>query len=47
MTEWQDATVIDSFVEFRPQPGELETEEQKTIAFLTYSDEGIYFGGIW
>ena len=33
MTEWQDATVIDSFVEFRPQPGELETEEQKTIAF--------------
>lgn len=46
MTEWQDATVIDSFVEFRPQPGELETEEQKTIAFLTYSDEGIYFGGI-
>lgn len=44
--EWMDASVIDSFTEFRPQPGDLELEGQKTIAYLSYSDEGIYFGGI-
>ena len=44
--EWSDAAILDSFTEFRPQPGDLELENQKTIAYITYSDEGIFFGGI-
>ena len=43
--EWKDATLLDQFVEFRPNPGQLEHEIHKTVAFLLYDNQGIYFGG--
>ncbi|MBK9256803.1 MAG: carbohydrate binding family 9 domain-containing protein [Saprospiraceae bacterium] len=43
--EWDDATVLNHFTEFRPNPGQPEHEIHKTIAYLLYDDEGIYFGG--
>lgn len=42
---WRDAAVMTDLVEFRPTVGALEKPETKTIAYLMYSDEGIYFGG--
>lgn len=44
-TAWQDAAVMTDMVEFRPKIGALENPANKTIAYLMYSDEGIYFGG--
>lgn len=44
-TAWQDAAVMTDMVEFRPKIGALEDPANKTIAYLMYSDEGIYFGG--
>ena len=32
-------------IEFRPTVGAIETPETKTVAYLLYNDEGIYFGG--
>ena len=42
---WRDAAVMTDMVEFRPKIGALEDPAVKTIAYLMYSDEGIYFGG--
>lgn len=42
---WKDAAVLDTLVEFRPKVGALENPETKTLAYLMYDDEGIYFGG--
>jgi hypothetical protein len=42
---WKDAAIMDSLVEFRPKIGALENPNNKTIAYLMYDDEGIYFGG--
>ncbi|MGQ0739655.1 MAG: DUF5916 domain-containing protein [Bacteroidota bacterium] len=42
---WKDAAVMTGLVEFRPNAGALEKPETKTIAYLMYNDEGIYFGG--
>lgn len=42
---WKDAAVMTDFVEFRPVVGRMETPETKTITYLMYDDEGIYFGG--
>ena len=44
-TAWQDAAVMTDMVEFRPKIGALEDPANKTVAYLMYSDEGIYFGG--
>lgn len=43
--EWKGASVFTDFVELRPNPGRKEAEVHKTIAYLLYDDEGIYFGG--
>lgn len=42
---WNEASVATGFVDFRPKVGAKENEETKTVAYLLYSDEGIYFGG--
>jgi hypothetical protein len=42
---WQDAALMTDMVEFRPKTGALEDPANKTVAWLMYNDEGIYFGG--
>jgi len=42
---WKDAPVMTNLVEFRPTVGKPENPDTKTIAYLLYDDEGIYFGG--
>lgn len=42
---WKDASIATDFVEFRPKVGAHEDAATKTIAYIMYSDEGIYFGG--
>ena len=42
---WKDAAQMTDLVEFRPTVGKLKNPETKTVAYLMYDDEGIYFGG--
>ena len=42
---WKDAAIMDSLVEFRPKVGALEDAPDRTVTYLMYNDEGIYFGG--
>jgi len=42
---WQDAAIMTNLVEFRPAAGKVENHENRTITYLMYDDEGIYFGG--
>lgn len=42
---WKDAAIMTNLVEFRPKVGAIESPETKTIAYLMYDDNGIYFGG--
>ena len=42
---WKDAAVMTDLVEFRPTVGRKENPENRTVAYLMYNDEGIYFGG--
>jgi len=42
---WKNAPVMTNLVEFRPKPGNIESFENRTEAYLLYDDEGIYFGG--
>src|ERR1043165_2494351 len=42
---WKDAAGMTSLVEFRPKVGALEDPANRTISYLMYNDEGIYFGG--
>ena len=42
---WKDAAVMTDMVEFRPNVGRHEDYANRTIAYLMYNDEGIYFGG--
>lgn len=42
---WHDAAVMTDLVEFRPKIGALEDPANRTVAYLMYNDEGIYFGG--
>src|SRR5687767_10176690 len=42
---WQDAAIMTNLIEFRPTPGKVENHETRTITYLMYDDEGIYFGG--
>lgn len=44
-TAWKDAAVMEKLYEFRPKIGAPENEGTRTIAYMMYSDEGIYFGG--
>lgn len=42
---WKDAAIMTDLVEFRPTVGKKENPETKTVTYLMYDDEGIYFGG--
>lgn len=42
---WKDAAVMTDLIEFRPKVGDKEDAANKTVAYLMYDDEGIYFGG--
>src|SRR4026208_830534 len=42
---WKDATIMTDLIEFRPVVGDKENPANKTVSYLMYDDEGIYFGG--
>jgi len=42
---WKDAAIMTNLIEFRPKVGAVESPETKTVTYLMYDDEGIYFGG--
>jgi Domain of unknown function (DUF5916) len=42
---WKDASIASDFIEFRPKVGAKEEDATKTIAYLLYTNDGIYFGG--
>jgi len=42
---WKDAAVMTNLVEFRPRVGTIEDPANRTVSYLMYNDEGIYFGG--
>ncbi len=42
---WKNAAVLSDLTEFRPKAGDKENPFTKTVAYLMYNDEGIYFGG--
>ena len=42
---WKDAAIMTDLVEFRPTAGAIERPETKTVSYLMYDDQGIYFGG--
>ncbi|HEX7903218.1 MAG TPA: DUF5916 domain-containing protein [Chitinophagaceae bacterium] len=42
---WKDAAVMTDLIEFRPKVGDTEDTANRTVAYLMYDDEGIYFGG--
>jgi hypothetical protein len=42
---WKDAAIMTNLIEFRPNVGQVEDPATKTVSYLMYNDEGIYFGG--
>ncbi len=42
---WKDAAIMSDLIEFRPTVGAVEKPETRTVSYLMYDDEGIYFGG--
>jgi hypothetical protein len=42
---WKEAALINNLVELRPTAFKPEENSSKTIAYLMYSNDGIYFGG--
>lgn len=42
---WKDAPQMANLIEFRPTVGRKEDPENRTVTYLLYNDEGIYFGG--
>ncbi|HEY0356467.1 MAG TPA: DUF5916 domain-containing protein [Flavisolibacter sp.] len=42
---WKDAAIMQDLVEFRPNVGRVENPGTRTVTYLMYNDEGIYFGG--
>ncbi len=42
---WKEAAAMTGFIEYRPKAGTPEDAETKTVAYLLYNDEGIFFGG--
>lgn len=42
---WKDAAVMSDLIEFRPKVGDTEDPANKTVTYLMYNDEGIFFGG--
>lgn len=44
-TAWKHAALMTNLSEFRPNIGVMENPATKTVSYLMYNDEGIYFGG--
>src|SRR5436190_4702097 len=42
---WKDAAMMSDLIEFRPRVGTPENPANRTVSYLMYNDEGIYFGG--
>ncbi|HET9429941.1 MAG TPA: hypothetical protein VFO70_02135, partial [Chitinophagaceae bacterium] len=42
---WSQAAIMTNLVEFRPTEGIRENDGNRTITYLMYNDEGIFFGG--
>lgn len=42
---WKQAAVMTDLIEFRPKVGDIEDPATRTVSYLMYDDEGIYFGG--
>ncbi len=42
---WKNGAVMTDLIEFRPKVGRIEEHADRTISYLMYNDEGIYFGG--
>ena len=42
---WKDASAITGYTEFRPKPGRKEDSASRTMTYIMYNDEGVYFGG--
>ena len=42
---WKDGAVMTDLIEFRPNVGSVEDHANRTVSYLMYNDEGIYFGG--
>ncbi len=42
---WKDAALMTDLIEFRPTIGAREEHPNRTLTYLMYDDEGIYFGG--
>ncbi len=42
---WKDAPVADKFISLRPTPFIAESEENATLIYFVYNDDGIYVGG--
>jgi len=42
---WKVGAIMTNLLVFRPKVGAVEAAETKTIAYMMYDDEGIYFGG--
>lgn len=42
---WKDASLITDMIEFRPVYQRAENPANKTVAYLMYDNEGVYFGG--
>lgn len=42
---WKDAAIMANLIEFRPRVGAVENPGTRTVTYLMYNDEGIFFGG--
>ena len=42
---WKDAAIATNLIEFRPKVGAQEDPASKSVTYLMYDNEGIYFGG--
>jgi hypothetical protein len=44
--QWREGALLKGFFEFRPDPTTMESEENKTEAWILYDNTSIYIGGI-
>ena len=42
---WKEASIVTDLIEFRPDPGKLESPTNKTLVYILYDNTSIYVGG--
>ncbi len=42
---WKKCPVISGLIEFRPNPGKIESDRNKTEIYILYDDNNVYIGG--